>query len=167
MARADEWRERRDLRLEMLADTPIAFGDTLERARGYGDDEWRDRARSAVRPGSCSAVAVVGGRWVGTMGAFTAGAGRAVLVTVYVSPGWRGRDAAVADRLLDAVEGWVRDETPAVSLALDVHEDNARAIAFYRRRGFAPTGRSHPYPIDGTRRELELEHPVDRSRPGT
>jgi ribosomal protein S18 acetylase RimI-like enzyme len=36
-----------------------------------------------------------------------------------------------------------------------VHEDNDRAIAFYRRRGYELTSRTIPDNLDPTRNELE------------
>ena len=161
MTRAGEWRERRDLRLEMLADTPIAFGDTLAAASAFPDSEWMSRAERAKSPGNCCAVAITEeGRWVGTMSAFLTSPTRALLVTVYVSPGFRGADAGIADRLLDEVERWVGHETSATEFALDVHEENHRAIAFYLRRGFEPTGNTHPYPLDPSALEREFVKPM-------
>lgn len=162
MTTATEWRERRELRLEMLADTPIAFRDALETARGFSEEQWRFWARRAVSPGNCTAVAVADRTWVGTMSAFVAADTRAVLVTVYVSPAFRGRPLRVADRLLDYVEQWVAARTTARALVLTVHEDNNAAQAFYRRRGFEPTGRTEPYPLDPSRSELEFQKPVPR-----
>ncbi len=80
--------------------------------------------------------------------------GRAYLLGVYVSPAHRG--GGVADALLTAVEEWVVTSTTAPRLLLDVHEDNPRAQRFYARRGYALTGRSSPYPLDPSRRELEM-----------
>lgn len=153
----DEWRERRDLRLEMLEDTPLAFGDRLESARRYSEADWQSRAARAVAPGNCQAAAVTpDGRWVGTMGAFVGRDGRAVLVTVYVTPVFRGRAAGVADRLLEFVEQWVRDSTDATELILEVHEQNETAMRFYRRHGFVPTGHTQPYPLAPAQREIEF-----------
>jgi len=45
-------------------------------------------------------------------------------------------------------------------LLLEVHESNARAIAYYERRGFTRTGNTVPYPLDPTANELEMELPL-------
>ena len=94
--------------------------------------------------------------WIGTMGGFLGGLGSTgpLLVGVYVAPGHRGRSAGVADALLDAIEDWAR--THGSTLSLHVHEDNARAIAFYERRGFTFTGVSAPYDLAPSRLELEM-----------
>ena len=39
-----DWEALRGLRLEMLRDTPMAFGETLETALAHGESEWRMRA---------------------------------------------------------------------------------------------------------------------------
>lgn len=61
----------------------------------------------------------------------------AFLNRLYVDAGWRGR--GVARDLLDAVlaEASLRSAT---RLELTVFEKNSRAIAFYRKSGFAVTG---------------------------
>ncbi|WIB37098.1 GNAT family N-acetyltransferase [Curtobacterium sp. MCJR17_043] len=48
------------------------------------------------------------------------------------------------------MEDWARGRGDRI--LLHVHEDNPRAIAFYRRRGFVPTGRLVPYPPAAVRR---------------
>ena len=41
-------------------------------------------------------------------------------------------------------------------MLLEVHEDNASARAFYRRRGFTETGQRKPYPLDPSADELVM-----------
>ncbi len=85
---------------------------------------------------------------------------RANLVGVFVDPQVRGREAGVAEALLDAVVAWVRDEQGLDRLHLHVHEDNPRAAAFYRRYGFVATGASYTDALNpGAEREMVL--PLD------
>lgn len=154
--RPHEWERFRDLRLRMLADTPIAFGETLANAQALGERAWRERVARALEPHTAALVAVADdGTWVGIMRGFVSQARGPMLVGVFVDPAWRGRGAGVADALLDGVIGWARTEGDA--LQLDVHADNPRAIAFYRRRGFVPTGRTHRYDLPPYGDEVEME----------
>jgi len=149
----EDWREVRDLRLEMLADTPIAYLETLATARKHDEAYWRRRARPRG-DGSISVVAVhEDGRWIGTM-AGVPGATGPMLVGVYVAPGFRGRRAGVTDALLGAVEDWARGFSEV--LRLEVNELNTRARAAYEARGFVLTGATSPYPLDPPSLELEM-----------
>lgn len=161
--RLEDWARLRDLRLEMLADTPLAYLETLEQARAKPDADWRQRARrgAGLAGGAPTATFVAeqpDGRWVGQMAGYLDAPGSAMLVAVYVAPAARGRAAGVADALLDAVVGWATGH--ARLLRLLVHEDNGRARAFYRRRGFTETGRTEPYELDPTAREIEMALPL-------
>lgn len=139
----------------MLADTPIAFTDTLERARTRSDAEWQNYAARGNTATSLRVAAVTPeGRWVGTMGAYKPVSGDPILVGVYVSPDFRGSRSGVTDALLDAVERWVRER--ASTLTLLVHEHNLRAQTAYRKRGFELTGRSEPYTLNPAERDLEM-----------
>lgn len=61
------------------------------------------------------------------------------LARIYVDPAWQGR--GVAPLLLDAVEARARAEPGGADpLWLAVYQANARAVGFYRRRGFAVAG---------------------------
>jgi ribosomal protein S18 acetylase RimI-like enzyme len=156
--RESDWERLRDLRLEMLADTPKAYVETLAAAQAYDEEDWRFRARRSSEPGSFGVVAVDRGLdlFVGTMSAFTEPeSGRAFLVAVYVAPGYRGHASAAADLMLDQVEAWAAAQGQE-RLTLHVHEDNARAIAFYLKRGYDFTGVEVPYELDATERELEM-----------
>jgi GNAT superfamily N-acetyltransferase len=149
----EDWREVRDLRLEMLADTPIAYLETLETARRHDESHWRRRARPRTDGGITVVAVTDDGRWVGTMAGMP-GIGGPTLVGVYVSPGFRGRRAGVTDALLDAVEAWAREHADV--LRLEVNELNARARVAYEQRGFVLTGRTSPYPLDPPSLELEM-----------
>ena len=147
-----DWRRWKALRLEMLADTPIAYLETLAAAQGHPDSHWRRQAR-----GRGDALRLIAetpdGRWLGTMGGVLAG-GVATLVAVYVTPAQRGRRAGVTDALLEAVEAWALRHGD--QLRLEVNELNPRAIAAYESRGFFRTGRTGPYPLDPPSLELEM-----------
>jgi GNAT superfamily N-acetyltransferase len=156
----DDWREVRDLRLEMLRDTPIAFGETEQDALAHSDSEWRMRAARGTAEHGIALVAIdPAGRWVGTMGGYLPDATTGpLLVGVYVTPEYRGRDAGVFDALLAAIQEWARGEGDR--LTLHVHEDNSRARAAYLRRGFTETGHRVPYILDTRAREIEMVKPL-------
>jgi ribosomal protein S18 acetylase RimI-like enzyme len=151
---AADWSGFREIRLRMLADTPIAFEERLADALAVTDGRWRERAGRSIGFVRFAALDESTGRWSATMGAtLAAQSDRCVLIGVYVEPEARG-EGGVTDRLLDVVERWAIARRPR--LALFVHEDNLRARRAYEKRGFALTGRSEPYPLDPSRRELEM-----------
>ena len=156
--READWEAYRSLRLEMLADTPLAFGETLANAEGWDEAEWRMRsARGEATDQILVAAIDPSGTWVGTMGGFVASGPDVtgpLLVGVYVTPSHRGPRFGVAAALLAEVEAWAA--TVGNALFLYVHEDNPRAIAFYQRSGYRLTGKVEQYILNPGRRELEM-----------
>lgn len=152
----NDWQRVRDLRLEMLADTPKAYIETLETALSHDESEWRTRGERGESATGTSLVAeTADGRWVGVMAGYLPDdVVGPLLVGVYVAPGARGRAAGVADRLLARVQKWARKHGDA--LTLHVHEDNPRAIAFYTARGFVADGVRIPYPLAEGEWELQM-----------
>jgi GNAT superfamily N-acetyltransferase len=156
-----DWVRLRALRLEMLADTPIAYLETLATAETHPVAHWQRSARG--RPGGVKLVAELeDGRWVGTMGGILAG-GTPTLVAVYVAPDVRGARAGVTDALLEGIERWAAQHGD--QLRLEVNELNGRAIEAYRRRGFVMTGRTSPYPLEPASLELEMVKQLPPRRP--
>ncbi|KQX05213.1 MULTISPECIES: GNAT family N-acetyltransferase [unclassified Leifsonia] len=158
---ADDWEQVRAIRLEMLADTPLAYAETRAHALDQPESEWRMRGARGQTDRGTSLVAIdQGGRWIGAMAGYLPDAeGDAddpvpLLVGVYVAPDVRGREFGVTDALLAGIEDWAR--THGDTLALHVHEDNARAIAAYRSRGFELTDVTVPYNLDPAKLELEM-----------
>lgn len=156
---ADDWPQARDLRLEMLADTPIAFMQRLEDARAWTDQQWQERHQGRAGNPASRTVAVVDddGTWRGQMSVYDTpefpADNDAWLVSVYVSPPLRGTEWT--DRLLAVIVEW------AVArghdrLLLDVHEANPRAIAAYVKRGFVDTGGRTPYPLEPGGAEIQM-----------
>ncbi len=147
-----DWEQVRTLRLEALADTPLAFGEHLVDAEKHGESEWRMRGARGTNPHSVFLVAIDDdGRWVGTMAGYV---DRSVpmLVGVYVSPSVRG--TGVAEALLAGIEEWALTEGDM--LLLHVHEENPRARAFYAKAGYIENGVTHPYVLDPSAREVEM-----------
>ncbi len=162
---AHEWRLVRDLRLEALrdADAALAFLDTLDDALARDDEFWQQRTRAAASGDAAAQfVAIVDDVWVGAATGLArepgsrdhldrqVDAARVDIVGVYIAPD--ARSAGVIDLLLDAVAQWARD-LGAPAIALDVHRDNLRAQAAYRRCGFTESGVRFTGPIGP---ELEM-----------
>ncbi|MEV7604913.1 N-acetyltransferase [Paenarthrobacter sp. NPDC089322] len=159
-----DWRLLKNVRLEMLADTPMAYVESLEAARRQTDAQWQ--ARAAAMTGDSSITLVADG---GTEGSAFCALMRvavkqpqdthkprqAMLISVYVAPEHRG--LGLADELLREACVAARTDLGARILELGVHEDNTRALAFYKRQGFDATGASRPYPQDTSKRELVME----------
>ncbi|MEV7660747.1 N-acetyltransferase [Paenarthrobacter sp. NPDC089316] len=165
---AQDWQLLKNIRLEMLADTPMAYVETLEAARRQTDSQWRERAATMSGEGSITLVADGGAdgsrlcalmRVVATPPQEPRNLRRAMLLSVYVAAEHRG--LGLADELLECACKAARLELGAESLELGVHEDNARAMAFYARHGFHATGGSRKYPQDTSKLELVMERRLE------
>ena len=139
----EDWREVKALRLQALADpaAPMAFLASVEHAAAQPDRFWQERAANAAGDAASAQFVAIAddGTWTGTVTVLPhreqhdAG----LVVGVYVADTHRG--AGVIDALLDASAAWARDRGLR-ALVLEVHVDNERAQAVYRRRGFVRTG---------------------------
>lgn len=155
--RPEDWPRSKALRLEALADTPIGFLETLEQAQQSGDEVWQARAARGADGGDAFQVlADAGDRLVGTCVCFLR-EGAAWLAAVYLAPEARGR--GLLGELVERCADWARQQG-APELALEVHEDNARARTAYARLGFVETGATRPYAPDPSRLELEMVRPL-------
>jgi ribosomal protein S18 acetylase RimI-like enzyme len=157
--RTDEWQLVRSLRLASTADpdAPIAFLENHDEVAARTDDFWRTRTADAAQSETVAQfVAVIEEDAVGSLSVIIRATGqkdhfgtyiddrRADVVGVWVRPDRRGTGAI--DALLAAAAEFVA----AVGLRrmqLDVHRDNQRAQAAYRRSGFEPTGEAFTGPI--------------------
>ncbi len=150
--RLHEWREVRALRIEAVSDpdAEIAFLTSRQEELARDESFWRQRAATAALGETAAQfVAVAGGAWIGTATVLMRAAGtrdhldrevagpRADIVGVYLAPAHRG--AGILAQLFDAACEWVLAQG-LDAVTLDVHADNARAQAAYRKAGFAPTG---------------------------
>ncbi|HEY2949161.1 MAG TPA: GNAT family N-acetyltransferase [Micromonosporaceae bacterium] len=144
--RAEDAARMRALRLEMLADTPLAFLETLADAAARPHEEYRARvARTAIGGSVAQFIAEVDGRFVGHAGGIAAPqeSRLTVIFAVYITPEYRGT-GLLAD-LVDAVAAWSRD-AGRPELLLEVVTGNERARRAYERLGFVDTGVRAPHP---------------------
>ncbi|SCL20705.1 Ribosomal protein S18 acetylase RimI [Micromonospora nigra] len=146
----------RALRIEMLADAPLAFLETIADAAARPHAEYAARI-AQVSHGCRTAqfVADPGGALVGHAGgtAHPTEPGLTVVYAVYVTPAWRG-SGVLAD-LVDAVADWSRG-CGRRELMLEVVVGNDRAYRAYRRLGFVDTGVRVPHPTVPVLRELQM-----------
>jgi len=141
---ADDWRVYRDLRLRALADSPDAFGSTLEFERQHSDAHWAERLSSGAASGwSLPLAAVDGNQLVGLVW------GRidpsepwtAHVFQMWVAPERRG--LGIGKALLDSVAAWAK-EAKARHLELRVTCGDTAATRLYDRAGFKAFGDPEP-----------------------
>lgn len=150
----DDWVEYRDIRLEMLLDTPMAYLETIDDALQRDEAGWRERAAARGETPSIRVAAITSdGKWIGSMGGYVDD-GMPTLVGVYVAAAYRGDGFGVTSALMKAIEDWASEYSPTIRL--DVHESNARATASYVKRGYVATGHTKPYPPDPQFLENEM-----------
>ncbi|MEU9865961.1 GNAT family N-acetyltransferase [Streptomyces sp. NPDC047971] len=172
--RADEWERTREIRLAALRDpvARIAFLDTHEDAAARPDSFWRERAEGASEGGTSVRQFVAeaaDGSWVGTISVLVerpsdevrfgeaAKVDQTHIVGVYVRPEARGTGVTEALFRAGVEWSWSLPEPAVRRVRLYVHEENARAAAFYRRFGFEATGDRVAVPGDDSAHELEYE----------
>ncbi|MFE5481689.1 GNAT family N-acetyltransferase [Streptomyces sp. NPDC056527] len=172
--RADEWEKTREIRLAALQDpvAGIAFLDTHEAAAARPDSFWQERAESASESGTSARQFVAeapDGSWAGTISVLVerpsdevrfgeaAKVDQTHIVGVYVRPEARGTGVTEALFRAGVEWSWSLPEPAVRRVRLYVHEENARAAAFYRRFGFEATGDRVAVPGDDSAHELEYE----------
>ena len=158
---AEDWRASRAIRLQALAEAPLAFASTLERETAFGPDQWRQRIAGAAQ-----FLAETGdGEVVGTATGFDDPdePGTVLLVAMFVAATARG--TGLADRLVSAVIDQARSDG-ARRVRLHVVETNAVAERLYARCGFVSTGATVPLPHrpDLLEREMVLDLVGDLGR---
>ena len=152
----------RRVRLRALADSPEAFGSTLADEAELPAQEWTWRANVGAAgeeqivflafDEAGEPLGMAGGRWYGEDGETVA------LWGMWVEPGARG--GGLAQRLVGAIVEWATAQR-ARRLRLGVMVDCARAVAFYDRCGFAPTGVRRPLQRDPARAWVEMSRPLE------
>ncbi|MFY1674872.1 GNAT family N-acetyltransferase [Plantactinospora sp. WMMB334] len=146
----------RAIRLEMLADSPLAFLETVADAAARPHAEFAARiAGMSTGPRMAAFVAEVDGRIVGHAGGQVVpdDPGVTVVFAVYLTPAWRGSGLLAA--LVDAVGAWSA-AAGRPELLLEVVVGNDRAVRAYERLGFVDTGARVPHPVLPTLRELQM-----------
>ncbi|MEV7523273.1 GNAT family N-acetyltransferase [Streptomyces sp. NPDC091371] len=154
--RGDEWAKLKELRIVALKDpaAPVAFLESVAEAEARSDEFWQERAQGASHGRAARQFVAegAGGEWVGSVTVLVEEAGttdifgqeiertQAHVVGVFVRPEQRG--IGLTEQLFSAAVEWAWSlEEPALeAVRLFVHEDNARAEAFYRRYGFKASG---------------------------
>ncbi|MDG4833699.1 GNAT family N-acetyltransferase [Solwaraspora sp. WMMD1047] len=151
----------RALRLEMLADSPLAFLETLADAAAQPHREYAARvAGHAHGDRAAQFVADRAGRFIGHAGGHAVAHQPAVTVvfSVYLTPAWRGTGLLAG--LVDAVAAWsVAAGRP--ELMLEVLVGNDRALRAYRRLGFTDTGVRVAHPTIPALTELQMRRAAD------
>jgi GNAT superfamily N-acetyltransferase len=147
----------RALRLEMLADSPLAFIERIDEAAARPHDQFCARiAANAAGSQASQYIAVTeDGRVVGQAGGHPSTRDRSatVIFSVYISPPWRGN--GVLARLVEAVAGWSQSIGRPV-LELEVVVGNDRAVHAYEKLGFVDTGVRSAHPTVPTLTELTM-----------
>jgi predicted GNAT family acetyltransferase len=135
----DDWEDFREIRMKALADSPDAFGSTLEREQGFTEADWRRRLTGPV-------YVIDEPRPVSVGGIFD-NAGSPHVWGMWTDPAHRGRGHA--RRILDALI------PPGTRAQLDVNVSNGADRAVYERYGFVGTGQLEPL-RPGSDQRIEL-----------
>jgi GNAT superfamily N-acetyltransferase len=140
-AEAGDWRVSRAIRLQALAEAPLAFASTLEREIAFGPEQWQQRIAGAAQ----FLAQTADGEVVGTATGVTDPdePGTTLLVAMFVAPPARGQ--GLGARLVAAVVDRARNDG-ADRVLLHVVETNPGAERLYARCGFARTGATVPLP---------------------
>jgi ribosomal protein S18 acetylase RimI-like enzyme len=132
----NQWEQYREIRLEALLNSPQAFSTTYQQMVDKPDTFWQDRlTNAAAGKDSYLLFAQVNGRMVGMIGAFLSNeSDRAMIVSVYVTPVYRGQ--GVSKTMMEAILSELSQRQDIQIVELTVTSGQEPAIALYRRFGF-------------------------------
>jgi ribosomal protein S18 acetylase RimI-like enzyme len=159
---AGESRRLRAIRLEAVRDTPTAFSSSYAELASHTDVFWQERAAAeATSDNRATFIACAPDHdWVGSVstGPLVEVPDHAHIHAVYVRAGHRG-PTGLGARLVDTAIRFAQQHIDVSRLTLGVHENNTRALAFYRRIGFRMTGKVIPYQPNSLEKCYIMEYP--------
>lgn len=130
----------RELRLEALQDSPIAFSADYQKNLNHPAKYWEDRL-TLEKDEATILLAEHEGKLIGMTGIARGGSPKtrhgAWIWGVYVTPEWRG--LRVAEELINSCFTWARARN-IVLVKLGVAATNTSAIRCYERCGFSTYG---------------------------
>ena len=141
---ATEWMLYRDLRLQSLAESPDAFGSTLEAEAARPDALWIERLTNASTSGAdLPLVAFVGGAPVALLWAKIAPSNNRVanLYQMWVAPSHRR--LGIAREMLSITAEWAQSKS-ARAIELGATCGDTPAQRLYASFGFRPFGKAIP-----------------------
>ena len=142
------------LRIEMLADVPMFFGEHLADAVARPYAAWQDRVAAAAEgDGMAQFVAEVDGQVVATATGRDEGGGRTYIGAVYIARPHRG--GGLLKALMDAIGEWSA-AAGRTTLTLTVTSTNHKAQIAYRRIGFTETGVRKPHALSRHLARVEM-----------
>ena len=149
--RQEEWPDFREVSLQMLADAPQAYLETLSEAQARTPEQWQalvaqlcDISQGGAffaedQAGICGCVRVVTDPRLPP---------EAVMASeLWVAPHQRGK--GVGRSLMDAATAWAQS-FGAAQIILGVTGSNTSVLAFYQRLGYQDTGRRLTLPSNTT-----------------
>jgi GNAT superfamily N-acetyltransferase len=140
----NDWRRLREARLRGLASDPGAFLVTLDEARKFPDERWRERAVQTET--NVTFVYERADVFDAMVGAFVGDNAVSVyLVGMWVAPDLRG--SGVARQLVERVVAWARS-CGCSRVVLSVEGNNGRAARFYEKCGFTELVKPPPLPYE-------------------
>ena len=144
------------IRLRALQDSPGAFGSTYAWEAQLTHSGWMERIGRWNNGRGIGYLAMDEGHPCGIAGCLLHDdeLGGAQLISMWIAP--THRQLGVGRLLVEKVIAWARSRG-ALRLQLTVTGRNESAIRFYKRLGFAFTGKTIPYPNDPTEIEREME----------
>lgn len=154
--RPDDGPLLRSARLAALADSPSAFGSTLDREEAFTVEQWRERAtRGSTGCDAATWLALDSGAVVGIIGGYRPepSVPAVDLVSMWVDPA--ARRTGAGRLLVDTVIGWAHDGG-VESMSLWVTRGNDPAYRLYVSAGFAETGDVQPLPSDPCKDEIRM-----------
>jgi ribosomal protein S18 acetylase RimI-like enzyme len=138
---AEDWQNARCVRLAALADSPDAYGRSLDEEVALPDTEWQRRAiANAAGVTSCGLLAFKDDVPCGLVVGILPHSHDAELHGLWVAENIRRR--GTGSMLVHAVCAWARD-LGAKQITLKVLAANHGAIALYRATGFEPRQGGH------------------------
>jgi ribosomal protein S18 acetylase RimI-like enzyme len=135
----DQWRQYRQIRLEALQNTPQAYSTKFLDMVDQPDSFWLDRlAKAAAKKDSWLLFAKADAKIVGIIGAhLPMNSQRAEIVSVYVTPDYRGKGVSTA--LMESILNELRQNDMIQRVELEVNQDQSTAVRLYKRFGFEIT----------------------------
>lgn len=135
----EDWQTYKNLRLRALADSPDAFGSTLEREEKRSNTAWKKRLISDDKSWNLPLFAEVAQEPVGLAWGRIERAMPEIanLYQMWVAPAHRG--LGLGQFLLDTVIAWAKEKN-ASYLELGVTLRDSPAMRLYTHSGFQPIG---------------------------